>query len=385
MPWGVSSKTGPSPPLSGPSLPVLTRNDTFGHALVGAPALFRHVLNLAAILLALALPSALGAQPAGQRVVAVADLHGDFAAWLDIARDAKLIDASNHWAGGRTTLVQLGDISDRGPDTLKIIRHLQQLEAEAPKSGGKVIVLLGNHEAMNLTGDLRYVTAQEYAAFADAQSPARREAWFNDNRKSILDAARKRNPKATEAEAKAAWIAQTPLGWAEHRKAWLPSGEIGRWAAARPAIARVGTFLFVHGGLSAENSKQSINSINGKVAAAMRRADDSMESILSDPLGPLWYRGLIARDNDAEAIRSQQPGYKYLPPAEEVDLILDAYNAKHLVVGHTPTLKGVTILHGGKLVRADTGISRYYKGPLGWLEIVGETMTPRVAQRSATR
>ena len=350
---------------------------------MGAPALFRPIVKLAAFLLAMALPSAMRAQPAEQRIVAVADLHGDYAAWLDIARDAKLIDAANRSAGGRTTLVQLGDISDRGPDTLKIIRHLQQLEAEAPKSGGKVIVLVGNHEAMNVTGDLRYVTAQEYAAFADAQSPTRREAWFNDNRKAILAAARSKNPKLTEAEAKAAWIAQTPLGWVEHRRAWLPNGEVGRWAAARPAVAKVGSFLFVHGGISAEYSGQSINSLNSKVAGAMRRADDSLESILADPLGPLWYRGLITRDNDAETIRSQQPGYKYLPPAQEVDLVLRAYNAKHIVVGHTPTLKGVTILHGGKLVRADTGISRYYKGPLGWLEIVGETMTPRVAQRSA--
>lgn len=364
---------------------MLTRNDTFGPAQVGAPALFRFILKLAVLVLASALPSALSAQANAPRIVAVADLHGDYPAWLDIARDAKLIDANNRWAGGRTTLVQLGDISDRGPDTLKIIHHLQQLEAEAPKSGGKVIVILGNHEAMNLTGDLRYVTAEEYAAFADAQSPARREAWFNDNRKSILAAARSKNPKATEAEAKAAWLAQTPLGWVEHRRAWLPGGEIGRWAVARPAIAKIGTFLFVHGGISAEYSALSINSVNSKVAGAMRRADDSLESILSDPLGPLWYRGLIARDNDAETIRSQQTGYKYLPPAEEVDLILKAYNAKHLVVGHTPTLKGVTILHGGKLVRADTGISRYYKGPLGWLEIIGETMTPHVAQRSAAR
>lgn len=352
---------------------------------MGAPALFGLIFKMAAFLLALAFPAAVRGQPAEQRIVAVADLHGDYAAWLDIARDAKLVDAANHWAGGRTTLVQLGDISDRGPDTLKIIRHLQQLETEAPKSGGKVIVVLGNHEAMNLTGDLRYVTPQEYAAFADVQSPARREAWFNDNRKSILAAARSKNPKLSEAEAKAAWIAQTPLGWVEHRRAWLPSGEIGRWAAARPAIAKIGPFLFVHGGISAEYSGQSINSINGKVAMAMRRADDSLESVLADPLGPLWYRGLIGRDNDAETIRSQQTGYKYVPPAEEVDLILRAYNAKHIVVGHTPTLKGVTILHDGKLVRADTGISRYYKGPLGWLEIVGETMTPRVAQRSAPR
>ncbi|MEO7655545.1 MAG: metallophosphoesterase, partial [Sphingomicrobium sp.] len=299
------------------------------------------------------------------------------------ARDAKLIDSANRWAGGRTTLVQLGDIADRGPDTLLIIRHLQQLQAEAPRAGGKVIVVTGNHEAMNVVGDLRYVTPQEYAEFADAQSPRRRDAWFDENRKSILADFRSKNPNLSEAETRAAWIAETPLGWVEHRRAWLPAGEIEQWVARNPAIARVGSFLFVHGGISAEQVKNSISIINRRVSEAIRRADDSPESILSDPLGPLWYRGLLIRDNDAEAARSQNPGYKYLSPAKEVDEVLRAYGARHIVVGHTPTLKGVTILHGGKLVRADTGISSYYKGPLGWLEIIGETMTPRLAKRSA--
>ena len=38
--------------------------------------------------------------------------------------------------------------------------------------------------------------------------------------------------------------------------------------------------------------------------------------------------------------------------------------ARHIVVGHTPDLKGITILYGGKLARIDTGISRHYDGPL---------------------
>ncbi len=352
---------------------------------MGSFALVRRILSLIAVVLGIAFPATVAAQPAAPRIVAVADLHGDYAAWLDIARDAGLIDSASHWAGGRTILVQLGDISDRGPDTLLIIRHLQQLEAEAPKAGGKVIALIGNHEAMNVVGDLRYVTPHEFAAFADAQSPARRDAWFEANRKAIIAGQRSINPKLSDAEARAAWIAATPLGWVEHRRAWAPSGEIGRWVATRPAIARVGSFLFVHGGFSAEYLKDSINVINRRVSEAVRRSDDSPDSILSDPLGPLWYRGLIIRDNDAEASRSGAPGYRYQPPAAEVDAVLRAYGARHIVVGHTPTLKGVTILLGGKLVRADTGIARYYKGPLGWLEIVGETMTPRVAKRSAVR
>ena len=123
----------------------------------------------------------LAAQPAPQRIVAVGDLHGDYAAWIDIARDAGLIDRANKWIDGRTTLVQTGDITDRGPDSLKIIRHLQKLDGEAKAAGGRIIVLLGNHEAMQVTGDFRYVTAGEYAAFADRQSKARRDAAFDAN------------------------------------------------------------------------------------------------------------------------------------------------------------------------------------------------------------
>ena len=68
------------------------------------------VLGLAAMLLGAVAPAQ---QPAGQRIVAVGDLHGDYSAWIDIARGAGLIDGRGRWAGGRTTLVQLGDVPDR--------------------------------------------------------------------------------------------------------------------------------------------------------------------------------------------------------------------------------------------------------------------------------
>src|ERR1700760_2694434 len=68
---------------------------------------------------------------ATQRIVAVGDLHGDYSAWQDIARGAGIIDAEGHWAAGTTILVQLGDVTDREPDSLKIIRSLQQLQKEA--------------------------------------------------------------------------------------------------------------------------------------------------------------------------------------------------------------------------------------------------------------
>lgn len=314
-----------------------------------------------------------------QRVIAVGDLHGDYAAWLDIAKAAGIMDSAGHWAGGATTLVQLGDVADRGSDTLKIIRSLQQLQKEAPGAGGRVIVVLGNHEAMNLVGDYRYTTPGEYAAFADNRSVARRERVYMANRQKLEAAARALNPKVRPSEVRDQWLAQTPLGWVEHRLAWGPSGALGKWAARNPAVVKIGGTLFAHGGLSAEYAKLPIEAINQRAAAAMAGADDTPQSILNDPLGPLWYRGLVMRDPDAAARRGAAPP---IAAEQELATVLAAYGAQRLVIGHTPNLQGISITGGGKLARIDTGISRHYGGPLSWLEIVGDRMIPHTVKRS---
>lgn len=309
---------------------------------------------------------------APQRIIAVGDLHGDYEAWLAIARAAGLIDAAAHWAGGKTTLVQLGDVTDRGPNSLQIIRNLQQLQVEATRSGGRVVVLLGNHEAMNLLGDLRYVSAGEFAAFADNRAPARRERLYASLRKKLEAEARKIDFNAQPSQVRDAWLTQHPLGWVEHRNAWKPSGPLGRWATANPAVAMIDGTLFVHGGLSGEYARLTLEDINRRAAAAMTAADDRPSSILNDPLGPLWYRGLVLRDADAQAARDAAvPHQPQLTPEQELDAVLAAYRAQRLVIAHTPDLKGIQLLFGGRLARIDTGISKAYGGTLSWLEIAG--------------
>ena len=333
--------------------------------------------------------SSWAAAPAAQRIVAVGDLHGDYQAWITIAAAAGLVDKSGHWAGGKATLVQLGDIVDRGPESLKIVRSLQQLQKEAPRKGGKVIVVLGNHEAMNLIGDYRYTSPGDYAAFADDQSAARREKLYQLNKASIEASYRASNPQMTPDAIHGAWIAETPLGWVEHKLAWMPSGELGQWATRNPAIVKIGDTLFVHGGISAEFAKIPLAEVNKRVAAAMAAGDESPQSILTDPLGPLWYRGLVRADADAEAERTQNarkgPATGPRPtPDQELTMVLAAYGAKRLVIGHTPILSGITITGGGRLIRIDTGISRYYGGPLTWLEIVGDQLIPHSVGRPAS-
>ena len=327
---------------------------------------------------------------APQRIVAVGDLHGDYDAWIAIARAAGLIDARNHWSGGNVTLVQLGDVTDRGPDSLKIIRNLQQLAREAPRRGGRVVSVIGNHEAMNLLGDLRYVTPGEFAAFADRQSAQRRDKVYESNRTRLEAAYRAKDPKLTPEAIRQAWLKETPLGWAEHRFAWSPNGDLGRWAANNPAVVKIGDTLFVHGGLSVEYAPLGIDEINRRVAAAMRGSDATPTGILSDPLGPLWYRGLITRDPQADPDGAAAAAAKPRPPIEdELTAILAATGAKRIVVCHTPSLSGIVIANGGRLVRADSGNSRYYGGPLTWVEIVGDQVTarsvPRLGQQGGAR
>ena len=327
--------------------------------------------------------------PASPRIVAVGDLHGDYEAWIAIARDARLIDARNRWTGGRATLVQLGDITDRGPDSLKIIRHLQKLQKEAARAGGRVIVLVGNHEAMNVTGDLRYVHAGEYAAFADRNSEARRDAVYEANENNFLTFYRARDPSLSPQAIRDKWISETPLGEVEHQAAWSPAGELGKWTASLPPVAKIGDRLVVHGGLSAPYTAMGgLDEINRRVSAALKAGETAPASIINDPLGPLWYRGLLTRgpafekEVAAAAAASGVAAAPRPPIAEELDLVLTAFGAKRLVVGHTPQVKGIAALHGGKLMVVDTGNSRAYGGQPSWLEIVGAQVTPHMVARS---
>ena len=328
------------------------------------------VLCLLAACAGSAAPAQQSASP--PRIVAVGDLHGDFSAWTDIARAAGLIDARRRWSGGKTILVQLGDVPDRGPDTLKIIRELMRLQKEAARKGGRVIALVGNHEAMNMTGDLRYVDPGEYAAFADRESEARRDRVFAANQASLAAQYRAVAPTMSDAAIRQKWMQDTPLGWVEHRIAWGPKGEVGRWVMGNPAVASVDGNLFVHGGISVEYSKQSVDEINRRVAAALAANDQAPTSIINDPLGPLWYRGLVARE----------PGEVRPPVEQELAAALSANKVRRIVVAHTPLLSGISILQGGRLVRVDSGNSRHYGGQPSYLEIIGDRLVGHAVARS---
>ena len=333
------------------------------------------------------IPGAAPAKPAPARIVAVGDIHGDYDAWIAIARAAALVDAKGRWVGGSTVLVQMGDVADRGPDSLKIIRHLMKLQREAGGKGGKVIVLVGNHEAMNMIGDLRYVHPGEYRAFATRDSRALRDRIYETNRTAIETAYRARDRAMKPEAIRDAWLKATPPGMLEHQAAWRPDGDVGKWVLGNPAVVKLGDNLFVHGGISAAYAKFSPEQINRRVADALKAQDQSPLSIISDPAGPLWYRGLISRAPGDETTVAPSAAANAPPLAieQEIDLVLEAFHVRRIVVGHTPSVAGIESSQDGSLWRTDSAISRAYGGRPAYLEIMGDEVSAHEVPRPASQ
>ena len=293
------------------------------------------------------------------KIVAIGDMHGDYSAYEEILIDAKLMDAKGDWIGGDTIFIQTGDIPDRGPDTHRIIESLQKLEQQAPEVGGKVVPMIGNHEAMNVVRDLRYVHPGEYAAFVDENSLNVRSTYFADHHAAIIEKASLENPNLTLEEIRVEWEANTPLGKIEHAVAWSVDGEFGGWVARNQIVAKVGPYLFAHGGYSREFSKYSLIELNDAGQRALRERNWGHNSILRHELGPLWYRGNVRG-------REDHPDFSR---EAELTHVLETYDATHLVVGHTRNEDGIRVSLNGRLLQIDTGASAHYGGVKAFLRI----------------
>jgi hypothetical protein len=190
-------------------------------------------------------------------VIAIGDLHGDADAFVALLRRTGLIDDARKWSGGRATLVQMGDYLDRGAQVRELLDLLMALEGQARAAGGKAIILMGNHEAMNAIGFVRDVAPAAFAAFSDAGSETRRADAFAAH-VALAEARRAALantdpalavPAVYAAPDRDAWMAAHPPGMIEYLDAFGPSGLYGRWLRTRPVAVRVGETVFVHGGL----------------------------------------------------------------------------------------------------------------------------------------
>lgn len=78
-----------------------------------------------------------------KQIVALGDLHGSLETAKQVLRMAGVIGLADEWVLGQGTLVQSGDIVDRGTDTIALYRFFEELRADAESKGGTFTSLLG--------------------------------------------------------------------------------------------------------------------------------------------------------------------------------------------------------------------------------------------------
>lgn len=336
------------------------------------------------------------------RVVALSDIHGAYGAMVRTLAEADVIDDTGAWAGGETHLVIVGDLLDRGPDSRQAMDHLMRLEDEAIEAGGRVHVLIGNHEAMNLMGDLRYVAPAEYAAFAADETMEERDRWFQKYAERVPEA-------AAADDFRARFDERFPPGYFAHRREFAYSGKYGQWLLQKPVVIVVNGTAFVHGGLSPVVADIGLEGVNRTLyadlveyvklneelveAGVLLPTDNQfeVESLLkkfttdldpADPLvataarllelgqsdlhavgGPLWYRGNVHCSRLIEEDR--------------MVAVLDGMGAERLVIGHTPTpLRRILKRFDGRLIEVDTGmLASYYEGKGHALIMAGDSVS----------
>ena len=281
-----------------------------------------------------------------ERIVAIGDVHGDYEQFVAVLRSAKLIDLQDSWSGGKTHLVQTGDILDRGPDSRKVMDLLMKLEKEARRAGGWVHCLIGNHEAMNIYGDLRYVSSGEFAAFRDRNSEKAREELYKQDQEQIKGSSPPDKVPAFDDAFQKKWEAEHPLGYAEHRRELGPTGKYGKWIRSHNAVIRIDKTLFLHGGIGPKYVDLKVRLMNERVRDELEDFTKLQGGIVMDGEGPLWYRGLAQGDEMA------------LEP--HVKAVLKTHQAERIVLGHTPKEGAILPRFGGKVLLIDVGLSRVF-------------------------
>jgi len=337
-----------------------------------------------------------------ETVVAIGDVHGDFDDFVAILKQVGLIDAQHHWTGGKTTLVQVGDVLDRGPKPREAMDLLMSLEKEAPQASGRVVSLLGNHEMMNIMGDLRYVTAVNYASFAEANSEERQRSAFQAYMKwrgSHAELLAELAPplELTEEE----WMARHPAGFIERREAFGPKGSYGKWLREHSALADIGGVIFVHGGIHPDLAQMKLDAINARIRDEIKTFD-ALKQYLQDeqiilPFFNLQEITAVVQAELTAELKSRVPsdqqrqgelrqflgygewlsvkadgrlwfrGYDQWSEeegTEHMGKLLEAFKATHIVVGHTVQKGGrIRPRFGDRVFLIDTGmLSSYYPG-----------------------
>jgi hypothetical protein len=390
----------------------------------------------AAIGLAMLLVLALGAAPAphatvpiagqeasARRIVAVGDIHGAYEELVSVLRVAGIIDDDLKWSSDDTVFVQTGDFMDRGAGVRQVMDLLMRLQGEAPGTGGEGIVLLGNHEAMNLIGEFRDASAGQMAAFSGEDEDDVLDSAWGELQRVIEATNTGRMSSRRRRDLRNSWQENTSAERIAYVRAIGPSGSYGAWLRTLPLTATVDGIVFMHAGVAPEYAGWGLEALNQRVADEIVAMDGYREVLLEDRLltsfgelreiiraaqqqtgglewfdqaksglptlsgaggdsqadrqvwyaplfriqrwyalterGPLWFRGL---------------GTLVDPDNGAVlKAILTAVGARAIVGGHSPQIDGIISRFDGRLFMIDTGLfSSAYSGRPAAQEIGGE-------------
>ncbi|MFM8532300.1 MAG: metallophosphoesterase [Acidimicrobiia bacterium] len=260
-------------------------------------------MRLTALLLALLLVTPAPSLDArAGRIIAIGDIHGSLEGFTGILKAAGLIDAARNWTGGTAQLVQTGDYTDRGEGTRAVMDVLMALEPQARTAGGAAIVLLGNHEVMNLVNEVRDVTPEIFATFADAQSEQRRQAAWDAYRKLGEEKKRKGEPVPTVyAQQKNAWLSAHPVGFVEYMEALSPRGKYGAWLREKPMVTELDGTIFMHAGIPPASAPAKIDDLNTQLRDESRRLDRFLQRLVERRLAlPFFTLNEILQEASSE-------------------------------------------------------------------------------------
>jgi hypothetical protein len=299
-----------------------------------------------------------------ERVVVIGDLHGDYENFIKILKGTRIVDRDLHWVAGKVHFVQTGDIMDRGPDSRKIFDLLRRLEEEAEAAGGKVHVLLGNHEEMNITGVVfsgnpDYVTLDQFMAFLPEGYKKQQEDALT---KRIIKLRSGDSNLRARAVMDAFWSSLRDSPSAQRQYVLNLNDEYGDWLRRLNIAVKINDIVFVHGGISLKYSRWGLRELNDRYRLEIadywrgfRRSERSkivQPSILYKGDSPLWYRELATVPE--EELK------------EELDETLENLGAKTMIIAHTPKIVKTAAemqRFGGKIWIVDTGIAHVYGGP----------------------
>lgn len=241
------------------------------------------------------------AQP--EKLFFISDIEGEFAGFRALLISNKIIDEKYNWTFGKGHMVVCGDLFDRGMEVPQCMWLLYKLEQDAKKAGGYVHTILGNHDVMNLSGDLRYVQPK----------------YFEAAKMMELD----------------------------YMSLYGPKTELGRWLRSKNTIEKIGDNLCAHAGIAPQINKlgMSLQEINNKCRPYYDRAkvlkgvgDPAIDAFFTGETSLFWYRGYFHEPKATEA---------------EVDETLQLYKVKRIVVGHTIVPGNVGFYYGGKVLGLD--------------------------------